>query len=502
MCNTCGKEMKDMVPTPQQKDVHMKEDIKTSVEIKSEKAGKSSDTEAQIEGLKKINQALFEVITDLQKQEFIQDQEFTKSRAFNRLVRNGSQMLQAHEELLNTNHELTRKFEELERQRDQDINRLSRDNNDKISQFQSIMQTNEIQMKISQIEKDNLQKEVNRLKTGDAEVLKANNDELKKTLDFLEKDNKRVKDELQRIIKEKLTISDRLNALRIEYDNYLNSSEVKSNDQKSHELIESQSKQIKDLIEEMNSTKAQINDLYSEMEAIYQANQELENKNKVCNSKIDECNKRVEKLTEETFKWSLINDKCKEEVKQIDIQMKVKDEKVGKLEQKIKLLSETVEVEKQLNATFKDRELVKSEIIKELEKELDEIKKKMNDQKQNLEEADAIINKTHEDVSNRLFTMSVNYFKTGKIKDSRAFGLTSESIGDMDETEILMLELQKYKSMVKCPTCKTNDRCVRLNCPHTFCESCVDENISNRNRKCPNCNLKFSGGDIIKFILN
>jgi E3 ubiquitin-protein ligase BRE1 len=497
--------MKEIAPVVQEVDANMKDDVeetKTPSIVNSDKAGKSSDSEAQIGGLKKINQALFEVITDLSKQEFIQDQEFTKSRAFNRLVRNGHQMLQAHEELLNANQDLAKKFEDLERQRDDVIDRLSRDNNDKISQFQSLMQTNEIQMKISQIEKDNLQKEVNRLKSGDAETLKASNDDLTKTLDLTEKDNKKVKDDLQRVIKEKSAISDRLNTLRIEYDNHLNSSGDITNKQKDVELVEVQSKQIKDLIEEMNNTKAQIDELYSEMEAIFQANQDLENKNKVCNSKIDDCNKRVEKLTEETFKWSLQNDKCKEEVKQIEIQMKVKDEKIKSFESKIKLLIDTVEVEKQLCATYKDRELVKTEIIKELEKELDEIKRKMGDQKQHLEEADAIINKTHDDVSNRLFTMSVNFFKTGKIKDARAFGLTSESIGDMDETEILMLELQKYKSMVKCPTCKTNDRCVRLNCPHTFCESCVDENISNRNRKCPNCNLKFSGGDCVKFILN
>jgi E3 ubiquitin-protein ligase BRE1 len=456
-----------------------------------------SEPEAQIEGLKKINQALFEVITDLQKQEISQDSEIIDSRAFNRLLRNGNQMLHAYEELKTTYEESLNTNRDLETKHFNELSSIRREHENKLAQLQSQLQTLEIQIKVSQIEKDNLRKELNSLKATDVESLKSSNSEMKVMVENLDKENKKLKDDLQRTIKERNTLSDRLNTLRADFDTKLAS----QGSQDSAQISESQSKQIKDLIEESTSLKGQIDQTYSEMEAIYQANQELEDKVKLADSKADGANKRIEKLMDEAFKKSLEVEKEKEAFKQMQAQLETKSQQIAKLESQLKQQHEIVKLEKELNMAGEEREKMKDELVKQIQSELDDQKKKNNDLKQKLEDAETIIQKAHEDISNRLYKMSVNYIKTGKITDSGVPNFGS-GFGDMDENSILMLELQKYKEMVKCTTCKANNKSVKLKCLHAFCKECVDENVANRKRMCPKCRVKFSTGDLIEFTLS
>ena len=41
-----------------------------------------------------------------------------------------------------------------------------------------------------------------------------------------------------------------------------------------------------------------------------------------------------------------------------------------------------------------------------------------------------------------------------------------------------------------------------MRCRHMHCKQCVDERISNRSRKCPTCNNKFSDKDVEDVWLN
>lgn len=241
-----------------------------------------NDIEAQLKALKKINEALFNIITDMKAHESSQNQEMIKSRAFNRLLRNGHQILQSHEDLLTTHEELKKKIDELETNKEKALAELKAEQSLKLNEFHTQLRGIETQLKISEIEKENLQRELNKHTTTDVASLEQSNSDLKKDLQSTETENKQIKDDLQRILKEKSTISDRLNALRIEYDDFLSSKHKKSaSDLSNEELIENQSKQIKDLIEELNNEKNQIKAAYSEMESIYQANQDLEAKNKL-----------------------------------------------------------------------------------------------------------------------------------------------------------------------------------------------------------------------------
>ena len=462
VCHVCGDEIKNDTSNsnskPQNNDnMEVEEETKNGTAAPASGSINMSDPEAQVRGLKKINESLIEVITELRTQEHSQDQEIIKSRAFNRLLRNGHQLLQAHEELISAHQDLRKDRESLERAKEDALKELQKQQKDKFSEFQSQLQAIETQLKITEIEKENLQRELNRKSNLDVTNLEKSNDEYKQLLNSLETENKKLKDDLQRIIKEKSTISDRLNALRLEYDTYLNSAH-KSGGQgssapvNSEDIVESQSKQIKDLIEELNSEKEQIKETYSEMEAIYQANQDLETKNKICNSKVEDANKRIEKSMEEGFKRARINENCKKEVTQIENELKIKDDIIEKMKEEKKVLTEVVHTEKQLNLTFKEREAIKDEIIKQLENELAESKKKQSDYKQQVEQADVVISKAHDELSDRLFKMSVNYIKTGKIQDPKTVRLDEGDIMNLDENGMLRFELQKYKQMVKCPT--------------------------------------------------
>lgn len=254
------------------------------------------------------------------------------------------------------------------------------------------------------------------------------------------------------MIKEKLTISEQLKTLRLEYDALVSSmaNPAASSDQTA-DVIRSQAKQLNDLSEELNSERNQLTESYSEMEAIFKVNQELESKNKLLSSKVEYSNKRIEMMMDEMFKKSRINETSKKEAMQIENSLKQKDEIIKKLEEEKKLLVDKIEVEQQNVFTIKQRESIKDEIINQYEVEITELKKKESELKHQVKEYDSAISTVFEELQERLFKVSVNYLKTGKIQDPKTISLEDGNIQELGEVGILMLELNKYKKMVKCP---------------------------------------------------
>lgn len=208
----------------------------------------------------------------------------------------------------------------------------------------------------------------------------------------------------------------------------------------------------------MELEKNQVSESYSEMEAIFQANQDLESKNKVLASKVEFSNKRVEIIMDEMFKKSRINEDTKKELIQVENNLKVKEDLIEKLHEKVKILNEKLEIELQHMTLLKQREASKDELIKQFENEIIELKKKDSESKQKIKESDAYISKVYDDLQDRLFKMSVHYLKTGKIHDPNVFNIEDGTSQPLEEIDIAILELNKYKKMVKCPKCKTNDR--------------------------------------------
>ena len=165
----------------------------------------------------------------------------------------------------------------------------------------------ETQLKITEIEKENLQKELNRVSIVNVSDLQKANEDIKTQLKTSEDENKKTKDDLQRVIKEKFTVTANANSLRADLDD-AQGKLAKGTPGDQNQIVESQSKQIKSLVEEVTNFNNQLQESYSEMETIFEANQELETQVKLSNSKVEDVNKRIQKYMEETFKRSRINE--------------------------------------------------------------------------------------------------------------------------------------------------------------------------------------------------
>ncbi|EPS39329.1 hypothetical protein H072_6944 [Dactylellina haptotyla CBS 200.50] len=62
--------------------------------------------------------------------------------------------------------------------------------------------------------------------------------------------------------------------------------------------------------------------------------------------------------------------------------------------------------------------------------------------------------------------------------------------------------LEGFRSMVRCSVCRTGQKSrVIKTCGHLFCKDCIDDRITTRNRKCPNCGRPFAATDILAVVL-
>ena len=76
-------------------------------------------------------------------------------------------------------------------------------------------------------------------------------------------------------------------------------------------------------------------------------------------------------------------------------------------------------------------------------------------------------------------------------------GSGSSAAGGSFSVDQLKTQISVLKSRLTCPVCHYRDKeCIILRCRHMHCKQCVDERISNRSRKCPTCNVKFSENDV------
>jgi E3 ubiquitin-protein ligase BRE1 len=55
------------------------------------------------------------------------------------------------------------------------------------------------------------------------------------------------------------------------------------------------------------------------------------------------------------------------------------------------------------------------------------------------------------------------------------------------------------KNMLQCQVCKSAFKDTALKtCGHVFCAACIQDRLSNRARKCPNCGKAFGNNDTMK----
>lgn len=88
-----------------------------------------------------------------------------------------------------------------------------------------------------------------------------------------------------------------------------------------------------------------------------------------------------------------------------------------------------------------------------------------------------------------------------KDKYEKELALANNTKPQIGTTEAASSKLQEDHDrlllLITCGTCKKGFREVAITkCMHTFCKKCVDDRISNRQRKCPYCNLAFAQSDV------
>lgn len=71
-----------------------------------------------------------------------------------------------------------------------------------------------------------------------------------------------------------------------------------------------------------------------------------------------------------------------------------------------------------------------------------------------------------------------------------------KNICTKDDVDVVE-DLERCKKVLKCSLCDTNIKnCAISKCMHTFCESCLNDRLKARQRKCPNCQVEFNTTDI------
>jgi E3 ubiquitin-protein ligase BRE1 len=88
------------------------------------------------------------------------------------------------------------------------------------------------------------------------------------------------------------------------------------------------------------------------------------------------------------------------------------------------------------------------------------------------------------------------------VMDKKSIERTSSSSSQVSEggggggghnQEMLDLTLD----MLRCSICRDRFKSVAITrCFHLFCKECIDENLRNRQRKCPACGEKFGQDDV------
>jgi E3 ubiquitin-protein ligase BRE1 len=79
----------------------------------------------------------------------------------------------------------------------------------------------------------------------------------------------------------------------------------------------------------------------------------------------------------------------------------------------------------------------------------------------------------------------------------------SSSTASAFTVDQLNTQISVLKGRLACPVCHYRDKeCIIMRCRHMHCKQCVEERISNRSRKCPTCNNKFSDKDVEDVWLN
>lgn len=164
------------------------------------------------------------------------------------------------------------------------------------------------------------------------------------------------------------------------------------------------------------------------------------------------------------------------------------------------------ELEEKIALLERECETVKAEYeiaVGSLEKkkaEMSDLERDAATAKERCDELVAEITKQEADKRKILENLAIAQREAGDAAKAIA-RLRNKSGGDGNDSvftpEQLSTQITVLKSRLACPVCNHRDKsCIVLRCRHMFCKHCMDENIKNRNRKCPSCGQRFDTKDV------
>ena len=146
----------------------------------------------------------------------------------------------------------------------------------------------------------------------------------------------------------------------------------------------------------------------------------------------------------------------------------------------------------------KNQEALKETEISKLKELNEESIKRVDELEKKVKEKDREIEKERQ-ANKRHMEQNIKFQRENELmKQKQQIAPSLESMpSDQKDAAMREVELQKYRSIVRCSMCSFRMKNVVLcKCMHSFCNECIKDWMANRNRKCPKCNHKFSQVDV------
>ena len=480
-----------------------------------------------------------EKLTKLQLEMEVSEERFIKSRAFKSLINQARSIVKNMENLKKNNEDLQKINDDFNDAKCKEIKNILAKEEEKRNSFETQIQA--MHSKISNIERerDEALSSINLWKKE--KIHQKTTVNFKFIIEDLEDERNRLKKQIAESSKEKAEISSRLeeeqkkvNELRdvvmlkeieitklhkdepIEFknDDDLNSRlrdyrnevlELKNQIKNKDLTISKNESNIRQIKQDLKIEKRNNDFLISEIEVTGNAYEETMKKNKLLAAQLVEQEQSCIQLMNERLRencWKVLMEK---QQGAFEDQLQAKENLIAQLQDVIKeeqkVSNNRLDALNALEGKFKAIEQKLSymnnshnENTKKYE-ELLNCKKELQDK---LREAEKICvkNATESIQFKFLYEYSERCWKENEEK----MILMKESQFLQTKDEMFLEEFNKYRELIRCTQCKTRNKdCLINKCFHLFCRRCIEFNLSQQRRKCPNCSTKFTSDDIRTF---
>ncbi|CAD5213383.1 unnamed protein product [Bursaphelenchus okinawaensis] len=259
---------------------------------------------------------------------------------------------------------------------------------------------------------------------------------------------------------------------------------------------------------EVYSGRAQCEALMAELESTVAVYEDQLEQNKRMGAQLNEKDETILQLTGERLKCATNEIKSNNEkqvlltetaclkkqtedamelCKALEQHKKAQDERLGLLEDDLKVKSQAFESQKRKTLeAVQQYEDLKIQAEKSTE-EVGQLKKRLTEKAGTMEESSSRILRLKEDKAS--LKRKLDQYK--KMKKS----------GNMDE--VLIEENRVLREQLNCPSCKTHEKdTVLTKCFHVFCNKCIRTRYDQRRRKCPKCNANFGANDFHRIYIS